>query len=85
MAWEVKYMTAKISVVCQKQSNGSYFAICPELRACFTQGDTYEEALAQLKELAEITLAEEVDGEVKQKILTEKQYIFSEMLVEVPA
>jgi len=42
-------MIAKLSMICSKQSNGSYFAICPEIKGCFTQGDTYEEAAANLK------------------------------------
>jgi predicted RNase H-like HicB family nuclease len=77
-------MTAKISVVCQKQSNDSYFAVCPELKGCFTQGDTYEDALSQLKELVEITIAEETGADTKQRIIAEKQFIFSEMAINVP-
>ncbi|MDR0496505.1 MAG: type II toxin-antitoxin system HicB family antitoxin [Treponema sp.] len=52
-------MIAKLSMVCSEQSNGSYFAICQEIKGCFTQGDTYEEACANLKELVEITIKEE--------------------------
>jgi len=37
-------MTLKLSVICKKQNNGSYFAQCPELRGCFTQGDTYKQS-----------------------------------------
>jgi len=32
----------KFSVVIEKDING-YFAFCPELQGCYTQGDTYEE------------------------------------------
>ncbi|MDR3021021.1 MAG: type II toxin-antitoxin system HicB family antitoxin [Treponema sp.] len=49
-------MTAKLSMICSKQSNGAYFAICPEIKGCFTQGDTYEEAYTNLKELVDITI-----------------------------
>jgi predicted RNase H-like HicB family nuclease len=34
----------RFSVVIEKDKNG-YFAFCPELQGCYTQGDTYEEAL----------------------------------------
>jgi len=51
-------MIAKLSMVCSEQSNGSFFAICPEVKGCFTQGDTYEEAVANLNELIEITIKE---------------------------
>ena len=36
-------MTAKLSMICSMQSNGTYFAMCPEIKGCFTQGDTYEQ------------------------------------------
>lgn len=29
---------------------GGYFAFCPELQGCYTQGDTYEEALENIKD-----------------------------------
>ena len=78
-------MTAKLSIVCSKQSNGSYFAVCPEMKGCFTQGDTYEEACANLKELIELTIKEELTKEDLDEILLSKSKIFSEMEVAVPA
>jgi hypothetical protein len=33
----------RFSVVIEKDKDG-YFAFCPELQGCYTQGDTYEEA-----------------------------------------
>jgi predicted RNase H-like HicB family nuclease len=76
-------MTAKLSMICSKQSNGAYFAICPEIRNCFTQGDTYEEAYANLKELVEITIREELAEEAIEEILLSKTKIFSEFEVAV--
>lgn len=76
-------MIAKLSVVCQKQSNDSYFAICPELKECYTQGDTYEDALENLRELVLDTLKQEKDELVLNGIAEDKTYIFSEMVVEV--
>jgi predicted RNase H-like HicB family nuclease len=76
-------MKAKLSVVCQRQRTGSYYAICPEVRGCYTQGDTYEQALLGLRELVEITLSEEVNAAERAEMSNEKQYIFSEMLVEL--
>jgi len=47
---EVKHMsTYKFSVVIEKDSDG-YFAFCPELQGCYTQGDAYEEVLANIKD-----------------------------------
>lgn len=37
----------RFSVVVEKDKHG-YFAFCPELQGCYTQGDSYEEALANI-------------------------------------
>ena len=39
----------KVSVVIEKDENG-YFAYCPELQGCYTQGDTYEEVVKNIKD-----------------------------------
>jgi len=39
----------KISVVIEKDKDG-YFAYCPELQGCYTQGETYEEVLENIKD-----------------------------------
>jgi len=41
--------TYRISVVIEKDEDG-YFAYCPELQGCYTQGDTYEEVLDNIKD-----------------------------------
>ena len=76
-------MNAKLSMICSKQSNGSYFAICPEIKGCFTQGDTYEEASANLKELVELTIREELTDIDIEEILMSKTKIFTEFEIAV--
>ena len=76
-------MTIKLSTICSQQSNGTYFALCPEVKGCFTQGDTYEEAVSNLKELVEISIREELTEEERQEILQTKAKIFSEFEVAV--
>ena len=76
-------MTAKLSMICSKQSNGAYFAICPEIRVCFTQGDTYEEAYANLIELVQTTIREELTEKDIEDILMTKNRIFSEFEIVV--
>jgi len=39
----------RFSVVVEKDDEG-YFASCNELPGCFTQGETYEEAIANIKD-----------------------------------
>ena len=70
-------------MICTKQSSGAYFAFCPEIKGCFTQGDTYEEACSNLKELVEITIREEFEEEDIEEILMSKSKIFSEFEILV--
>ena len=76
-------MMLKLSAICTKQSNGSYFAICPEIKGCFTQGDTYEQAIENLKELVEITINEELTKEEIQDIMLTEYKIFSEINIPI--
>lgn len=39
-----------------EQDKDGVFAYCPELKGCHSQGDTLEEALANLREAAELYL-----------------------------
>ena len=38
-----------LPVVIEKDNDG-YFAYCPSLQGCYSQGDTYEEALANIED-----------------------------------
>ena len=76
-------MTAKLSMICSIQSNGTYFAMCPEIKGCFTQADTYEEAYTNLKELVDITIREELAQEDIEEIMFSKTKIFSEFEIAV--
>ena len=76
-------MIVKLSMICSKQSNGTYFAICPEVKSCFTQGDTYEDAYKNLKDLVEVTIREELSNEDIEEILSSKSKIFSEFEIAV--
>ena len=40
----------RISVVVEKDEDG-YFAYCPELQGCYTQGETYEEVMENIKDV----------------------------------
>jgi len=48
-------MTRKASVVIEKDEHG-FYAWCPELKGCQSQGDTLEEAIANIKEAIELCL-----------------------------
>lgn len=55
-------MMRKISVVIEQDQDGCY-AWCPELKGCQSQGSTVEEALANIREAAELFLETLTDEE----------------------
>jgi len=63
----------KVNVVIEKDSYG-YYAFCPELKGCHSQGDTLEEVLENIKEAAQLYLEtlspEEVNEYLSKEILT---------------
>ncbi|MBF0337178.1 MAG: type II toxin-antitoxin system HicB family antitoxin [Nitrospirae bacterium] len=51
----------KLSVVTEKDSEG-YFAFCPELQGCYTQGDTYEEVLENIKDAIRLHIEDRIEN-----------------------
>ena len=54
-------MSHKASIILEKDEHG-YYAYCPELEGCQTQGNSFEEVLRNIKEAVELyleTLSEE--------------------------
>ena len=45
-------------VILQPDETGGFVAICPLLPGCFSQGETIEEALANIREAIELCLEE---------------------------
>ena len=43
----------KFTVVIEKDKDG-YYAFCPELQGCYTQGDSYEETLVNIKDAIQL-------------------------------
>jgi predicted RNase H-like HicB family nuclease len=41
--------TYRLTCVIEKDEDG-YSAYCPQLQGCYTQGDTYDEAVANLRD-----------------------------------
>jgi predicted RNase H-like HicB family nuclease len=66
-------MTRKASVVIEKDRHG-YYAWCPELKGCQSQGTSLEDALANIREAIELYLEtlsdDERDALLSQEILT---------------
>ncbi len=50
----------KFSVIVEKDADG-YFASCPELQGCYTQGDTHEEIMGNIKDDIRLHIEERID------------------------
>ena len=48
------------TVIIEKDEEGVYIAEVPDLKGCYTQGDTIEEVLKNIKEVIEMCLEEQV-------------------------
>jgi predicted RNase H-like HicB family nuclease len=66
-------MARKASVIIERDEHG-YYAWCPELKGCQSQGASLEEALANIREAIELYLEtlppDERDVLLSQEILT---------------
>ena len=51
----------RFSVIIEKNGDG-YFAFCPELQGCYTQGDTYEEALKNIKDAIRLHVEDRLEA-----------------------
>lgn len=60
-------VTHKVSTVIEKDEHGLY-AYCPDLPGCQSQGNTLEEAIANIREAMELYL-ETLDINERQKLL----------------
>ncbi|NCO97088.1 MAG: type II toxin-antitoxin system HicB family antitoxin [Candidatus Aenigmarchaeota archaeon CG_4_10_14_0_8_um_filter_37_24] len=60
----------KLSVVIEKDKDG-YYAFCPELQGCYTQGDDYEEVLKNIYDAMKL--------HIKDRIINGEKIFQSEM------
>ena len=58
-------MTYKVSTVIEKDEHG-FYAYCPELPGCHSQGDSLEVAMANIREAIELYLETLSDEERKE-------------------
>ncbi|MBW4491577.1 MAG: type II toxin-antitoxin system HicB family antitoxin [Oscillatoria princeps RMCB-10] len=64
-------MLYKLSIIIEKDEDG-YYAYCPDLKGCQTQGDSLEEVTANIKEAVELYL-ETLSDEEKQALLNKEK------------
>ncbi|MBF0505981.1 MAG: type II toxin-antitoxin system HicB family antitoxin [Nitrospirae bacterium] len=51
----------KFSVIVEKGKDG-YFAFCPELQGCYTQGDTYEDVLENIRDVIHLHIEDRIES-----------------------
>ena len=51
----------RFSVIIEKDKD-SYYAFCPELQGCYTQGKTYEEALENIKDAIHLHVEDRIEA-----------------------
>ena len=73
-------MSYKVSVVIEKDEHG-YYAYCPELEGCHTQGDNLEEIMANIKEAIELYL--ETLPEDERSIFLSKEILTTSLEVNL--
>lgn len=76
---------AKFSAIFYPQPNGGYTVICPELQGCISQGDTYEEALENIKDVIRALLDMHEDKQDLIDSLGVSNKIFTEIEIEAEA
>lgn len=63
-------MSYKVSILIEKDEHG-YYAYCPELEGCQTQGNSFEEVVANIKEAVKLYL-EALPDEEKKDVLSQE-------------
>lgn len=63
-------MSYKVSIVIEKDEYG-YYAYCPELEGCHSQGDSLEEVMSNIKEAIELYLETMSEDEIKETLSKE--------------
>jgi predicted RNase H-like HicB family nuclease len=69
-------------VIIEQDETGYYVAECPVLRACYTQGETYEEVMENIKDVIALCLQ---DFKAKKKKIPIQAEIIGIQRVEISA
>ena len=59
--YKVVMKTYRFSVVIEKDEDG-YFALCPELQGCYTQGDSLDEALSNIRDAIRLHIQDRIES-----------------------
>jgi predicted RNase H-like HicB family nuclease len=70
----------RLACIVEKDEDG-YIAYCPQLQGCYTQGDTYEEAIENLKDAMKLHIKDRLAE--KEKIPSSDEVNFTSIEVKV--
>ncbi len=56
----ITYMKQYDFSIIIEQDNDGYFVTCPKLQGCYSQGETYEEAVANIKDAINLHLQDRI-------------------------
>ncbi len=73
-------MSYKVNVVLEKDDHG-YYAYAPELEGCQSHGDTFEEAMSNIREAVELYL--ETLSDEERKLCLSKQILTTSLEVNL--
>lgn len=73
-------MSYKVSTIIEKDEHG-YYAYCPELEGCQSQGDTLEEVMRNVREAIELYL--ETLPEHERKLYLSQEILTTSIEVQV--
>ncbi len=73
-------MSYKVSIVIEKDEFG-YYAYSPELEGCQSQGDSFEEVIANIREAIELYL--ETLSEDEKKVCLSREILTSSLEVQI--
>ena len=71
-----------LPVIVEKDEDGFFVVECPLLKGCYTQGETLDEALVNIREVMEMCLEEEEEDTISE-IASIQEFSFHTVAVEV--
>ena len=71
-----------LPVIVEKDEDGFFVVECPLLKGCYTQGETLDEALKNIREVMDMCLEEEEEDAISE-IASIQEFSFHTVAVEV--
>ncbi len=60
-------MGKNFPVILEQDEEGKYVVTCPVFEGCYSQGDTFEEAMSNIREAIELCLEEQAETDIPLK------------------